>query len=248
MGLWLGIKTNDLVTQVWGSIPCSCFIRDEVLTFSSGHLQLGFHGCFTEMCEVLSQSAAIWSKSNHGHCELTTLKENCDVAMVLIDMDINSFIQWGCSWASKQMMQWQPWVAILCSCIMQLRDLRVWPEVGQSCVMWLSDPRHAMAVIVFRDSDFQPPILLQWTHADKLWHATSEHTCHALASDRHKRAVQPLDHFSFLGPLLFFYLTLSFHHASKWPLYFWWRAFIKWKMFMIECAANGPQKTSVCCQ
>ena len=45
---------------------------------------------------------------NHGHCKLTTLKENSDVVMVFIDIDIsNSFIWWGCSWASKKMTQWQ---------------------------------------------------------------------------------------------------------------------------------------------
>ena len=41
---------------------------------------------------------------NRGQRELTILKDNRDV--VFIDVDINAFIQWGCSWASDQMARW----------------------------------------------------------------------------------------------------------------------------------------------
>ena len=81
---------------------------------------------------------------NHGHCELTTLKENSDVTMVFIDIDIsNSFIRWGCSWASKKNdAVTKLWVSILRLCVIQLSDLsgQRWDGVGW-CGL-LSGPCH----------------------------------------------------------------------------------------------------------
>ena len=129
--------------------------------------------------------------------------------MVFIDIDIsNSFIWWGCSWASKKMTQWQScefqyfvcasynWAIFLARGGMELGDA----DYYQTHVNW------PWPCLGFPISDFRPPILSPISTLITVTRHTGINLSRSGKRQRgYKRAVWVQ---LSLQPLLFFYSTL----------------------------------------